>query len=124
MQISEKINELVNLQTTLTSYKESDTHRIYSYENELGQLKEDTRSLKVKLEKKQEENNEFVSKNNKLSSQIELLGKEENQSKLLQKENLRELQSRDNIIDELHRKRQEEKMVIMKLREQATRLFY
>ena len=75
--ISEKCNELVNTQTALASCKESNKHKIDSYETEMKKLKKDTRSLKVNLEK----------------------------------------------IDELHKKREEDNIIISKLREQATRLF-
>ena len=55
-QISEKCNELFNIQATLASCKENHKHEIESYETEMEKVEEDTRSLKVKLEKIQEEN--------------------------------------------------------------------
>lgn len=121
-QISEKCNELFNIQATLASCKENHKHEIESYETEMEKVEEDTRSLKVKLEKIQEENDELVGKKSKLCSQIELLKKDEKQNKLLMKENLRELQSKDKIIDELHKKREEDTIVISRLKEQAIRL--
>ncbi|KAI6655625.1 Kinesin-like protein KIF20A [Oopsacas minuta] len=110
IQISEKCTELVSMQTKLLELEESKLLTIESYQTDIKRLGEETRSLNDNLESTQKQNDTFVTKNTKLTNQLNKL-----KDKNIQNEELK-----DTKISELENKITEHKVTISDLKEQAS----